>query len=158
MTAAQRRSLWALALLFAYYAIDRWLPLGAWNGSFNFPVDNPQAILDIIVLVVIAGSFAAVRYQIWPGMIAGTGLLGLWCYFHVTTWWLPYVRGVDTASELRFHEQLSSNLQLLPRWGTHIPPDGEHIAIDVFVFAATVSTAIATVIATARGLRRLRAR
>ena len=157
MTAAQRRSLWALGLLFAFYAIDRWLPLGAWNGSSGFPVDNPQAILDVVVLCVLAGLFAAVRYRLWPAMIAGTGLLGLWCYFHVTTWWLPYLRGADTPGELRFHEQLSSNLQLLPRWGTHIPPDGEHIAIDALVLAATVATLIATAGATAVGLRRLRA-
>jgi len=158
MTTAQRRSLWGLGLLFGYYAIDRWLPLGAWNGSTRFPVANDQAVLDVVVLCVVAGLFAATRYQIWPAMLVGTGLLALWCYFHATTWWLPYVSGVDTQRELQWREQFAGQLQLLPRWGTHIPPDAEHIAIDVFVLAATVSTAIATARATASGLRRLWAR
>ena len=154
MTIARRRNLWALGLLFGYYALDRWLPLGAWNGNAGFPVDNPQAGLDIIVLCVLVGLFAAVRYEVLPAMIAGTALLGVWCYFHLATWWWPYVRGVESAGKLRFHEQLENNIQLLPRWGRHIPPDGEHIAIDLLVFPATALTLIATVARARRWLRR----
>jgi hypothetical protein len=73
-------------LLFGCYALDRWLLLGAWNGDAGFPVDNPQAGLDIIVLCVLVGLFAAVRYEVLPAMIAGTALLGVWCYFHLATW------------------------------------------------------------------------
>ena len=145
VTSHQRRSLWALGFLFVYYAIDRWVPLGAWNGAFGFPVENDQAILDVIVLAVLIGLFAAVRYEVWPAMILGTALLGLWCYFHLTTWWWPFLRGAVTPGELRFHEQFLANVQLLPRVGDHVPPDGEHLVIDVLVLPATVFTLIATI-------------
>jgi hypothetical protein len=49
------------------------------------------------------GVFSAVPYEILRAMIAGTALLGVWCYFHLVTWWWPYVRGVENAGKLRFH-------------------------------------------------------
>jgi hypothetical protein len=140
MTRARRHSLIALAVLFAYYAIDRWLPLGAWNNAYGFPVDNDQAILDVIVLAVLAGTYAGVRAGWWPVMAIGVLLLGVWCYFHWTTWWAPYAFGVDTPGEIRWHEQFEAGLQLLPRAGDHIPPDAEHIGIDVCLVPATVLT------------------
>jgi hypothetical protein len=78
-------------------------------------------------------------------MIACTALLGLWTYFHLQTWWVPYAQGVTSPRAIAFHEQFLAHTQVLPRYGGHFPPDGEHTLIDVFVFPAFVLCLIATV-------------
>src|ERR1700736_5175757 len=48
-------------VLFAYYEIYRWVPLGKWNWQFTFPVSNDQFYPDIVIgllLQWVAWSFA----------------------------------------------------------------------------------------------------
>jgi hypothetical protein len=144
LSPAQRRSSWALAALFTYYAIDRWLPLGAWNGQRGFPVDNDQALLDVITLAVLAVGLISVRAGNRPGMVIVTAGLGLWTYFHLSLWWWHYLVGVDPADRA-FHDQFLAHTQILPRVGDHLPPDGEHAVIDFLLLPATVLTLYATI-------------
>ena len=136
---------WSLLLLFVYYDVDRWAPLGGWNGNYHWPVHNDQFSLDIIVGVVLLGAMLAFRRELRAGMIASVALLGLWSYFHVVAWWLPYLRGVTSPGAVAFHVQFLAHTQILPRLGNHYPPDAEHACIDVLVFAAFVLCLVATV-------------
>src|SRR6266568_2296548 len=81
---------WSLVLLFFYYNIDRWTPLAKWNGEYHWPVHNDQFSLDLVVGVILLGAIFSFRRQFLPGMVLSTGLLGLWAYFHLQTWWIPY--------------------------------------------------------------------
>jgi hypothetical protein len=38
-----------IALLFGYYEVYRWIPLGPWNGEFHWPVNNDQFYPDIVI-------------------------------------------------------------------------------------------------------------
>jgi len=127
---------WSLILLFLYYTVDRWTPLGNWNGEHTWPVHNDQFYLDIIVGLVLLAALSSFRASFRPGMILGTALLGLWVYFHLQSWWLPYFRGVTSPRAMAFHEQFLAHTQVLPRVGNHFPPDAEHTFIDLFVFPA----------------------
>ncbi len=80
---------WSLILLLLYYDIDRWTPLGRWNGNFHWPVANDQFYLDLMVGVLLLGAIFSFRSNFRPGMILGTAALGLWAYFHLHAWWLP---------------------------------------------------------------------
>jgi hypothetical protein len=127
---------WSLILLFLYYNIDRWIPLGQWNGQSTWPVNNDQFYLDLIVGVILLGSIYSFRWNFRPGMVLGAALLGLWTYFHLQTWWIPYFQGVTSPRAIAFHAQFLGHTQLLPTYGNHFPPDAEHTFIDIFVFPA----------------------
>lgn len=77
-------------------------------------------------------------------MILGTLLLGLWVYFHLQAWWLPYICGVSSTAGVAFHRQFLAHTQVLPKIGNHFPPDAEHTFIDVFVFPAFALCCVAT--------------
>jgi ATP-dependent helicase Lhr and Lhr-like helicase len=145
VTRVRRWNLVVLALLFAYYGLDRFLPLGAWNGQRAFLVDNGQVALDLVVLAVLAGTIVGVRFAVRPLMALGAAVLVLWCILHLETFWIPYARGVRSLRERAFHEQFLEQIQLLPRFGDHLPPDGEHLVIDLLVLPATLLTALAAV-------------
>jgi hypothetical protein len=135
---------WSLVLLFLYYQVDRWTPLGNWNGEHFWPVHNDQFSLDIIVGLVLLAALISFRANFGAGMVLGTALLGLWVYFHLQSWWLPYFRGVTSPRAIAFHEQFLAHTQVLPRFGNHFPPDAEHTFIDLFVFPAFLFCFVAT--------------
>jgi len=135
---------WSLVLLFLYYTIDRWMPLGRWNGNYHWPVHNDQFWMDVFVCSALVVFIFCFRLNLRAGMIACVALLSLWVYFHLRVWWLPYFRGVSPRG-IAFHEQFLAKTQIFPRYGNHIPPDAEHTFIDVFVFPAFVLCLIATV-------------
>jgi len=135
---------WSLLLLFVYYTVDRWTPLGNWNGEHYWPVQNVQSSLDIIVGVVLLGAILSFRSSFRPGMILGSGLLSLWTYFHLQAWWVPYFRGVTSPRSIAFHAQFLAHTQVLPRFGNHFPPDAEHTFIDFFLFPAFFFCLVAT--------------
>jgi hypothetical protein len=136
---------WSLILLFLYYSVDRWTPLGNWNGEHSWPVHNDQFSLDIIVGLVLFAAIFSFRTNSRAGMILGSALLGLWVYFHVQSWWLPCFRGVTSPRAIAFHKQLLPHTQVLPRFGNHFPPDAEHTFIDFFLFPAFLFCLVATV-------------
>jgi hypothetical protein len=134
----------SLVLLFLYYNIDRWTPLGNWNGQHYWPVQNDQVSLDIFVGVVLLAAIISFRANFRSGMILGTALLGLWVYFHLQSWWVPYFRGVTSPRAIAFHAQFLAHTQVLPKFGNHFPPDAEHTFIDLFVFSAFFFCLVAT--------------
>jgi hypothetical protein len=127
---------WSLVVLLLYYTVDRWTPLGPWNGEYLWPVHNDQLWLDVAVCVILLLSVFFFRGGFRPGMIVATAALGLWGYLHVQSWWLPYIDGVTSPRAIAFHAQFLGHTQILPRYGLHFPPDAEHTLIDVFVLAA----------------------
>jgi hypothetical protein len=136
---------WSLILLFLYYDIDRWIPLGNWNGEHHWPVQNVQSSLDILVGVVLLVAILSFRANFRPGMVLGVALLTVWVYFHVREWWVPYFHGVTSPRSIAFHASLLEHTQVLPRFGNHFPPDAEHTFIDFFLFPAFFFSFVATV-------------
>lgn len=145
---------WSVVPLFIYYNIDRWTPLGRWNGQYSWPVRNDQFYLDIFVDVVLLATMGSFWKGIRVGMVLGTGLLGLWVYFHLRTWWLPYMTGVHSPGAIVFYSQLLAHTQVLPTFRNHFAPDAEHTFIDVFVFPAFVLCSISTIRTLARFFHR----
>jgi hypothetical protein len=145
---------WSLILLFLYYSVDRWTPLGNWNGEHYWPVHNDQFSLDLIVGLVLLVAIFSFRANFRAGMILGTALLGLWTYFHLQAWWVPYFRGVNSPRAVAFHMQFLAHTQVLPRFGNHFPPDGEHTLIDFFLFPTLLFCLVAALKSLPRRSRR----
>ena len=135
---------WSLILLFLYYDIDRWIPLGNWNGEHHWPVHNVQSSLDIFVGAVLLVAIFSFRANFRAGMILSTAVLSLWVCDHVWEWWVRYFRGVTSPRSIAFHVSLLEHTQVLPRFGNHFPPDAEHVFIDFFLFPAFFFSLVAT--------------
>ena len=141
---ATRYAIWSLILLLLYYIVDRWTPLGNWNGNYGWPVHNDQFSLDIFVGLTLLAVIASFWLNLRIGMVFGTLLLGLWVYFHLQAWWLPYIFGVSSPRAIAFHTQFLAHTQVFPKIGNHFPPDAEHTFIDIFVFPAFLVCSVST--------------
>ena len=138
MPMTQHRQLAAslIGLLFVYYEIFRWLPLGRWNGQFSFPVTNDQFYPDLVIgalLIWFTWSFAKSRRA---GMITGCILLTLWTVLHFFDWWLPYFRNLpQNVGRYSFYQP---HTQILPVMGHHYPPDAGHTVLDFILYPTTI--------------------
>jgi hypothetical protein len=139
-----------LTALLVYYEFYRWIPLGAWNGEFRWPVHNDQFYPDIAIGLLLLWMVVSFRRQRKVSMWIGVALLMLWCGVHLNDWWIPYLKGTRAERD-GFYRFYASRSQLLPVIGRHRPPDAGHTVLDFFVFAALL-------LSLASGVRHARAR
>ena len=126
-----------IALLFSYYEIYRWIPLGSWNGEFHWPVSNDQFYPDLVIGLLLLWMISTFWRRRIVGMWIGISLLTLWLGIHLSDWWIPYLRGTGSERE-GFYRFYSSRTQILPVIGRHHPPDGGHAILDLFVLSAFI--------------------
>jgi hypothetical protein len=142
MLKANKLAVVFIGLLFGYYEIYRWVPLGAWNGEFYWPVKNDQFYPDIVIGVLLLWMLSVFWRQRVVGMWIAVSLLMLWIGVHLVDWWIPYLDGTGPERE-GFYRFYSSRTQVLPVIGSHHPPDGGHTVLDVFVLLAFISSSSA---------------
>lgn len=132
MTTPRQRAALALAALFLYYEVYRWIPLGRWNGQFHLPVDNDQFYPDIVIGALLLWFAWSFTRSSSPGIYTACVLLPLWVVANLFDWWIPYARDLPgNLSRYRFYQ---SHTQLLPAFGNHFPPDAGHTVLDALVF------------------------
>jgi len=131
MPKANKLAVIFIGLLFGYYEIYRWVPLGAWNGEFYWPVKWRQRVV---------------------GMWIAVSLLMLWIGVHLFDWWIPYLHGTGSERE-GFYRFYSSRTQVLPAIGRHHPPDAGHAVLDFFVLLALVLSSWAAIVSSYDGNR-----
>jgi hypothetical protein len=135
-------SVFCLAILLLYYQMDRWAPLGAWNGEFRWPVHNDQFYSDIVIGIVLLWMIRSFYKRQIVGMWVSVALLTVWLGVHIQLWWIPYVRG--TAAEHAANYPLyGSHSQILPAVGSHHTPDIEQAVLDLLLFVTSVVCALA---------------
>src|ERR1700761_3608816 len=102
----------AIAILFVYYTLFRWVPLGRWNWQFHWPVVNDQFYPDIVIcLLLLVFAIAFVRRWLFA-MWSASVLLTLWAVVHFFDWWLPYFR--SSAANLGRYNFYAAHIQVLP--------------------------------------------
>lgn len=136
---------WSLIVLFVYYEVDRWTPLGDWNGNYSWAAHNDQAVLDLVVGAALLLAIVSFKFEFKIGMVLATLALAAWAFMHLQSWWIPYYQGVYTSDSIAFHAQFLNHTQVLPKIDNHYPPDAEHSFIDLFLLVALVRSGVATV-------------
>ena len=142
----------SIGLLCGYYEIYRWMPLGPWNGSFHWPVENDQFYPDIVIGALLLWTLAAFWRKRVIGMWVGLSLLMLWIGVHLFDWWIPYLRGTGPERE-SFYRFYGSRTQILPTIGSHHPPDGGHAILDCLVLLAFILSTSAALVNTQKQKR-----
>ncbi len=134
------------SLLLIYFQICMWLPLGAWNHQWSFPVQHKFATsiapiaIGLGTALLILATALQVRWLMWVG-IAGHSL---WFVSQAMTIWPPYLFGATAEYAAMYHRVWERTTSLLPNWGNHLAPDAMHVLIQVLLLAVLISTICAT--------------
>ena len=139
-----RRAALAVLALGIYLEAMEWIDFYPWN---NIRAGNGQATLD----VVIAGVLSILIAWLWWGgripALLSAGLIGLWGYFQIVTWWIPYIEGASSGWKKVYAKWFAGSTQILPASPDHLPPDANHFVLQLFVLLAFLLSASAAVAA-----------
>ena len=142
--------MWQFALA-AYMQLISWVPLGRWNyqpccppalvqlrrGTLTLADSLAAAAFLLPAAVFWLGVRTQRRWAMWCGLLATTVWLGL----QLATWWPPYLFGASDRWAQVYARAFSHSTQILPRWGTHLPPDGMHLPLQTLLAGAVASGA-----------------
>jgi hypothetical protein len=152
---------WQFALA-AYMQLISWVPLGRWNFQPCCPTGieqlrrgtlSPLDALGAVVFLLPAALFwVGWRWRSWWIVALAIAPTMVWLALQLWTWWPPYVFGASDQWSRVYARAFAQSTPILPRWGTHLPPDGMHFVLQVLL-AGCVTTG-AMMLARWRTLRR----
>jgi hypothetical protein len=139
---------WALVwqvTLAAYMQLISWIPLGRWNYQPCCPAGWTQLergtltladALEVLafVLPLVIFWYAQRRHWRWAIGIALSGY-AVWLTLQVASWWVPYVFGASANWAAVYDRAFAQSMQILPRWGPHLPPDAMHLVLQILLVA-----------------------
>lgn len=128
-------------VLCAYLEVVEWADLFPWNDVRH---GNGQPVLDVVLGIIILCAIA-VTWRTWRvGMGVATLFYALWLGLQVETFWLPYLRGASPGWQRVYAANFAQTLQWLPRNGTHLPPDANHIVLQALLAITFVALCAST--------------
>lgn len=144
-----RISLLAQVVLAVYFQLIVWLPLGkwnfqpgfepllvqAWNGTLAF-ADVGFALCFALPLLLFIPAYR--RRLVWPAAVALAGY-GVWLVLQIRTWWVAYLFGASDDWVRTYDRVFSQSTKVLPSFGRHLPPDGVHFLLQIFILVAVIS-------------------
>jgi len=137
-----RRAAIALLMLGVYLEGMEWVDLYPWN---NIRGGNGQETLDYII----AGVVIALAAWLWRGgrvpALVSAALTAAWTWLQISTWWLPYIEGASPGWKRVYVKWFANCVQILPASPNHLPPDANHIVLQLLAlgtFALSVHAAI----------------
>ena len=138
--ARHRRAALAVAVLGVYLQVVEWIDLHPWN---DVRTGNGQELLDLLLapvtVMLVAWMWTSRR---WAQLTASVALL-VWAGLQVTTWWSPYVWGASPGWKRTWARWFADTVQVLPNDGAHLPPDANHLVLQVLIAAALALSAAA---------------
>lgn len=138
--APHRRAALAVLALGVYLQVVEWIDLFPWN---DVRTGNGQETLDLMLapltVVLVAWMWTSRR---WAQLVA-TLALGAWAGLQVMTWWSPYVWGASPGWKRVWTRWFADTVQVLPNDGVHLPPDANHLVLQLLILVALVLSAAA---------------
>lgn len=130
-------------LLLAYVVAMETLDLFPWNDLAARPPDyelGKVVALSTLPLLACLGLFA-----VGLRVLALVSVVGYaaWLGWELWRWWPKYIFGADPAWENTYGTDFARTLKLLPTSGTHLPPDAQHLALQLLLIAVVATAAIA---------------
>ena len=145
-----RRAAVAVLVAGLYMEAVEWIDLYPWNDIRH---GNGQATLDYAIAAVVLAQFLWLLRGDRAGALVAVALMGLWSWLQIATWWLPYFAGVSPGWAKVYAKWFAGTTQILPTWPNHLPPDANHLTLDLLIFSAFLSS-LAALIASFAARRR----
>ncbi len=142
-----RISLAAQAVLAVYFQAVNWFNLGSWNDQPGFvPLLSAGRIpwgrvVSIAVFLFPVLLFWLAYWKRWGWLMwIGTVGYGIWLYFQIRTWWVPYIFGASRQWEDIYKRVFARTTKILPSSGNHLAPDALHLTIQLLLLVIVTST------------------
>ena len=132
-------------LLLAYWLTMEVVDIFPWNDLASRPAGYDLRWSIAINALPMLAYMALFALGIRPlAMLSVVGYAG-YLAWQLWAWWKPYVLGAGSDWQALYAASFSRTLKVLPADGTHLPPDAQHLVLQVL----TLLTLIATVMAVA---------
>ena len=131
------------ALLVAYWLAIQSIDLFPWNDVASGPASDDLRLsvaINTLPLLALMAVFALGVSVL--GMVSVAGL-AIYLATQLWFWWKPYAWGANPEEQAAYAEGFSRTLKVLPAYGTHLPPDTQHIVLHVLIVLALIASAIA---------------
>ncbi len=112
----RKAALISQTFLLIYFQMCMWLPLGAWNDQWSFPVRRSftTSIAPIAIGVgtglLILATRVRLRWLMWVGIVGH----GLWFISQAMSIWPPYVFGASAEYSAMYHRIWSERQSYYP--------------------------------------------
>ena len=127
-------------ILLIYFQATMWLPLGAWNGAFDWHGVPPgYTAMGVAQVVFLLGFTKRLRWL----MFAGLAFYLLWLGLQLYSWWIPYLFGASEQWKEVYARAFESHLRFLPKVGDHLPPDAMHFMLQALLMMVVITSVIA---------------
>jgi hypothetical protein len=130
-------------LLVAYWLTIAVVDLSPWNDIAAGPAADAlraRIALMILPLLALTAIFALGLQTLGLVAVAGYTIclaVQLWA------WWKPYAWGANADQQAAYAAGYARTLKVLPAYGTHLPPDAQHIVLHVLIAVTLFVTAMA---------------
>ena len=143
---------WQIGLA-VYMQLISWIPLGRWNYQPCCPTGVDQLRQGTLAASDAAGAAAfllpvtlfwlgARREWRWP-MWLSLAALAVWLGLQLATWWPPYLFGASDRWARTYARAFAESTPILPRWGSHLPPDAAHVVLQALLAGSVTSSLMA---------------
>lgn len=130
-------------LLIAYWLAMEVIPLFPWNdiatrpATYDFRAAVAMNALPLLAFLLI--------FSFGVRVLAVLSVVGYAVYLaiHAWRWWKPYALGADPAWQVFYTENFLRTLKVVPAYGTRLPPDAHHIALQGLTLIVVVVTGMA---------------
>ena len=133
-------------ILLAYWLAIEVLDLFPWNDLASRPASydlRGSVALNALLLLACMLLFASGFRPLAMLSVAGYAAYLVW---QLWIWWKPYALGADAPWRALHNESFSRTLKALPTFGAHLPPDAQHLALQLLILV----TLLAAIVAVAR--------
>ena len=133
-------SLTAQLALFLYFTIAQWVDVSPWN---NVRGGHAWTGLNIALVVAMLAAMVCTIRRWRVGISLAGAFYATWFAVQVVMFWWPYLHGASAAWQHRYAAEFATTAQWLPRRGTHLPPDANHIVMQLLLGGTLRSTLFA---------------
>ena len=124
----------AVAALGIYLEIVEWVDLSPWNKFVDG--SNGQEMLD----VALGAGLALLALALWRGgrlaALAATAGLAAWAWLQIDTFWIPFFQGASPAWRRAYEKWFGDTVHWIPASGDRLPPDANHLVLQILIVAA----------------------
>lgn len=130
-------------LLVAYWLTMEVVSLYPWNDIASRGSDyDLRASIAVNALQLLAYT-AIFAFGVRPlGILSAVGY-GVYLAIQLWLRWKPYLWGADPEWQSRYAQLFSKTIKVLPAYGTHLPPDAQHLTLQGLTLVTLIVTAMA---------------
>lgn len=138
---SRQTSIWSQIILTVYLQAFMWLPLGHWNGKFEWINSDYFKMFAGYLLWALFGIISIIGFtKRWIAlMIFGLIFHLVWFIMHAFDWWIPYIQGASQERLEWYKRDFSQTYYWLPKINNHWPPNAGHVVIDILLIVVLIS-------------------